>query len=89
MFSNNFGLYGQFRAFFNNFGFFGVTIDLIEKNWPQGISSYFHQSSPINRADEKTMNGFQNGLCSVIISDYMTNFDHFKPILAFFMSQSI
>ena len=46
----NLGLYGQFRPFFNNFGIFGVTIDLIEKNWQQGISSYFGKLSIMYRS---------------------------------------
>ena len=44
------------KKYQNNFGIFGVTIDRIEKNWPQGIFSYFHQLSAIYRAEHETVN---------------------------------
>ena len=44
------------KKYQNNFDIFGVPINRIETIWPQGISSYFHQLSPMYRAEHKTMN---------------------------------
>ena len=67
----------NFLPFLNNFG---VTIDPIEKNWPQGMSSSFGKLSLMHRAKWKYMRDSRNELCLVKILHYMAHFDDFCPL---------
>ena len=58
--------FDYFRPFLTISHVYAVKEGLLEKNWPQGISSYFHPFLLMGRADWKKL------LASKMVSEYLS-----------------